>query len=68
VIPWLATPSWLPLAILPPALAICMFLRRFFRSARRWRWNQPRCFVPERNLAVAGVTVSYGPRTLACVR
>jgi len=25
VIPWLATPSWLPLAILPPALAICMF-------------------------------------------
>ncbi|MGA3187614.1 MAG: FtsX-like permease family protein [Bryobacteraceae bacterium] len=24
-IPWLSTPAWLPLAILPPALAICMF-------------------------------------------
>ena len=24
-IPWLAAPSWLPLAILPPALAICIF-------------------------------------------
>jgi putative ABC transport system permease protein len=24
-IPWLATPAWLPLAILPPAIAICVF-------------------------------------------
>jgi putative ABC transport system permease protein len=24
-IPWLSTPAWLPLAILPPALGICMF-------------------------------------------
>jgi len=58
-IPWLVTPSWLPLAILPLALSICI-LRRLFRSARRWPWSRQGCFVPEKHLAVAGVSVWYG--------
>jgi len=62
VIPWLATPSWLPLAILPPRWRFAC-LRRFFRSAGAG--GEPaKVFVPDA-LSSGGVTVSYGRGTLA---